>query len=49
MNHQINLELLNFRAFKNGTLMVSYRVKHPTGATKKSTAKPARSAKKGKN
>ena len=42
MNHQINLELLSCKTFKNGTLMVSYRVKHPTGATRKSTAKKSK-------
>ena len=46
MNHQINLELLDCKAFKNGTLMVSYRVKHPAGAAGKSTAKTAKAAKK---
>jgi len=30
MNHQIDLELIECKAFKNGTLMVSYRVKHET-------------------
>ena len=28
MNHQIDLELIECRRFKNGCLMVSYRVKH---------------------
>ena len=37
MNHQIDLELIECKPFKNGTVMVSYRVKHEKGA-KKSTA-----------
>jgi dihydrofolate reductase len=36
MNRQVDLELLDCKSFKNGTLMVSYRVKH--GMTKKKTA-----------
>ena len=28
MNHQIDLELIECKPFKNGCLMVSYRVKH---------------------
>jgi dihydrofolate reductase len=28
MNHQINLELIDCKPFKNGTILVSYRVKH---------------------
>ena len=34
MNHQIDLELIDCRPFKNGTVMVSYRVK-PSGGTQK--------------
>jgi len=48
MNHQIDLELIDFKAFKNGTLLVSYRVKHPT-EKKRSTARNAKSARKAKN
>jgi dihydrofolate reductase len=40
MNHQIDLELIDFKAFKNGTLLVSYRVKHP-GERKRSSARNA--------
>jgi dihydrofolate reductase len=39
MNRQIDLELLESKAFKNGTVMVSYRVKHATKASEKSAAK----------
>jgi len=28
MDHQINLELIECRPFKNGCVMVTYRVKH---------------------
>src|SRR5882762_2149252 len=42
MTHQIDLELLDCKAFKNGTLMVSYRVKHAT-EKKRSTTKTAKS------
>ena len=48
MNHQIDLELIDFQAFKNGTLLVSYRVKHPTGSIKNLTSKNAKAAKKAK-
>ena len=43
MNHQINLELIECKQFKNGCLLVSYRVKRSsgkeskTGATKRRT------------
>ena len=47
MNHQIDLELIDFKAFKNGTLLVSYRVKHPT-EKKKAAARKAKSARKAK-
>jgi len=40
MNHQIDLELIDFKAFRNGTLLVSYRVKHET-EKKKATARKA--------
>jgi dihydrofolate reductase len=40
MTHQIDLELIDFKAFKNGTLLVSYRVKHPR-ERKRSTARKA--------
>jgi dihydrofolate reductase len=39
MSHQINLELIDCKAFKNGTLLVSYRVKHPAESKTKSRAK----------
>jgi dihydrofolate reductase len=48
MNHQINLELIDFKAFKNGTLLVSYRVKHTTGSIKNLTTKNTKAAKKAK-
>ena len=35
MNRQIDLELLECRPFKNGCVLVKYRVKHPTGRGKK--------------
>jgi len=47
MNHQIDLELIDFKAFKNGTLLVSYRVKHET-EKRKATARNAKSARKAK-
>ena len=47
MNRQIDLELIECKAFKNGTLMVSYRVKHET-EKKKPTARKAKSASKAK-
>lgn len=47
MNRQIDLELIDCKAFKNGTLMVSYRVKHET-EKKRATAKNLR-PKKTKN
>jgi dihydrofolate reductase len=49
MNHQIDLELIDCKPFKNGTVMVSYRVKHPGGTRKKSTAKAAKKPKKGRH
>ena len=39
MNRQIDLELIESRAFKNGTLLVSYRVKHPTKKSKSTASK----------
>ncbi|HEY8187942.1 MAG TPA: dihydrofolate reductase family protein [Pyrinomonadaceae bacterium] len=45
MNHQIDLELIDCKPFKNGTIMVSYRVKQPAARTKESTAKTASAAK----
>ena len=39
MNRQIDLELIESKAFKNGTVMVSYRVKHATEAKRKPSAK----------
>ena len=44
MNRQIDLELIDCKAFKNGTLMVSYRVKHES-EKKKPTAGKAKSVK----
>ena len=38
MNRQIDLELIECKPFKNGTLMVSYRVKHAAAKKKKSRA-----------
>jgi len=45
MDHQIDLELLNCKAFKNGTLMVSYRVKHAT-EKKRSTTRNSKNQKR---
>jgi dihydrofolate reductase len=45
MNHQIDLELIDCKPFKNGTVMVTYRVKQPAARTKKSTTKSATAAK----
>ena len=42
MNHQIDLELIDCKSFKNGTLMVSYRVKPSGGTQKKLTVKKSR-------
>jgi len=28
MNHQIDLELLQCKAFKNGCVLITYRIKH---------------------
>jgi dihydrofolate reductase len=47
MNHQIDLELIDFKAFKNATLLVSYRVKHPR-KKKRSTTRNAKSVRKAK-
>jgi dihydrofolate reductase len=43
MSHQIDLELIDFKSFKNGTLMVSYRVKHDMDK-ERATAKSGRKA-----
>jgi dihydrofolate reductase len=48
MNHQIDLELINCKPFKNGTILVSYRVKHAADSKKELAAKSAKSAKKPK-
>jgi dihydrofolate reductase len=48
MKRQIDLELIDCKPFKNGTLMVSYSVKHET-EKKSATAKNAKSAKKAKD
>ena len=50
MDHQIDLELLECKALKNGCEMLTYRVK-PPGAkqNKQSTARKAKGAKGGKN
>jgi dihydrofolate reductase len=44
MNHQIDLELIECKQFKNGCLMVSYRVKHDDvgKGTKRTKARPGR-------
>jgi hypothetical protein len=44
MNHQINLELIECKQFKNGCLMVSYRVKRGDvgEGTKRTKSRPAR-------
>lgn len=47
MKNQIDLELLECKPFKNGCVMVRYRLK-PKAGTKKLTSKGARNAKKGK-
>lgn len=39
MNHQVNLELTDCRTFKNGCVLVVYRVKPPGKKTGKRTAK----------
>jgi dihydrofolate reductase len=49
MDRQINLELIECKSFKNGTVLVSYRVKHATEKDRKPTAKTARSAKRAKS
>lgn len=48
MNHQIDLELIDCKAFKNGTLLVSYRVKRETKKIR-ATGKKATSTRKVKN
>jgi dihydrofolate reductase len=46
MNHQIDLELLDCKTFKNGCVMVTYKVKPPGEKRKKSsTPKSSRNAK----
>ena len=45
MNHQIDLELIDCAPFKNGTIMVSYRVKHET-AKKRPDAGKAKNVRK---
>ncbi len=45
MNRQIDLELIDCKAFKNGTLMVSYRVKRET-KKKRATGKKAKNQKR---
>jgi dihydrofolate reductase len=42
MNHQIDLELIDCKPFKNGTVMISYRVK----PVKKTTKPPRRQGRK---
>lgn len=44
MNHQINLELIECKTFKNGCLMVSYRVRHRDGG--EGTKKPQKTKSK---
>ena len=45
MNHQIDLELIDCKTCKNGTLLVSYRVKPPGEAKENVTSKNARQRK----
>ena len=47
MDHQIDLELIECKPFKNDTVIISYRVKHEK-EPKKSTAKPGKPAKSAK-
>jgi len=47
MKRQIDLELTDCKAFKNGTLLVSYRVRHET-EKEKATARNVKSARKAK-
>ena len=49
MDHQINLKLIECRSFKNGTVLVSYRVEHQTAATKSSAKRAKTAAKKRKH
>ncbi|MGH9930547.1 MAG: dihydrofolate reductase family protein [Pyrinomonadaceae bacterium] len=42
MNHQIDLELIDCKPLKNGTVMVSYRVKPPGGTKNNVTIRNAR-------
>jgi dihydrofolate reductase len=39
MNHQINLELLDCKPFKNGTILVSYKVEHEPEKKRQSARK----------
>lgn len=48
MSHQIDLELIECKSFKNGCVLVSYRVKHATTKVNRQGAKSARSAKRRK-
>jgi dihydrofolate reductase len=48
MSHQIDLELIDCKTFKNGTVLVSYRVKHAADRKKNLNAKSAKTAKKRK-
>ena len=48
MKRQIDLELTDCKAFKNGTLLVSYRVKHET-EKKRTTARNAKGSRKTRN
>ena len=40
MNRQIDLELIDCKPFKNGCVLVSYRVKHKTGKSKQRPKRP---------
>ena len=48
MNHQIDLELIDCKTFKNGTVLVSYRVKHGT-EKKRAITKNAKHTRKARN
>ena len=47
MNHQIDLDLIDCNALKNGCVLVTYRVKHGT-EKKRTAARKTKSSKKSK-
>ncbi|MGH9874287.1 MAG: dihydrofolate reductase family protein [Pyrinomonadaceae bacterium] len=47
MNHQIDLELIDCKPFKNGTVMVSYRVRHGSAGKGTKRLQKTKSRKKG--